>query len=50
MDELRIWVSNLQYEHKTFEKGSTPGGAEGGEVYSFEMTEGEYPGFSYIIS
>lgn len=50
LDYLKVWVDNLQYEHQTFIKGNSPGDCEGGEVYFFEMTEGDYPGFSYIIN
>lgn len=49
LDELRTWADGLEYEHKVFEKGNTPGDAEGGEVYSFELMEGDFPGFSYYI-
>jgi hypothetical protein len=50
LDDLRIWVANLQYKHQTYTKGNSPGDVNGGEVYSFEMAESDYPGFSYIIN
>lgn len=50
LDELRAWTDGLKYEHKTFAKGNTPGDTDGGESYIFEITEGDYPGFSYIIN
>lgn len=49
LNELRAWADGLEYEHKTFAKGNTPGDADGGEVYSFEIMESDYPGFSYYI-
>ena len=50
LDDLKVWAANLQYKHQTFAKGNSPGDSEGGEVYTFEMAEGDYPGFSYIIN
>ena len=50
LDDLRAWVAELQYKHQTYTKGNSPGDKEGGEVYIFEMTEGDYPEFSYIIN
>lgn len=50
LDDLRVWVSELQYKYQTYTKGNSPGDSEGGEVYTFEMPEGDYPGFSYIIN
>ena len=50
LDNLGVWVADLQYKHETYTKGNSPGDGEGGEVYSFEMAEGDYPGFSYIIN
>ena len=50
LDDLRVWVADLQYKHQTYTKGNSPGDKDGGEVYSFEMPEGDYPEFSYIIN
>ncbi len=50
LDDLRLWVADLEYKHHTYTKGNSPGDVDGGEVYSFEMIEGDYPGFSYIIN
>ena len=50
LDDLRAWVADLQYKHQVYTKGNSPGDIDGGEVYSFEMAEDDYPGFSYIIN
>ncbi len=50
LNNLRTWAGDLQYKHKTFTKGNSPGDKDGGEVYNFELTEGDYPGFSYVIN
>lgn len=50
LDDLKVWVANLQYKHQTFTEGNSPGDCEGGEVYIFEMPEGDYPGFSYRVN
>ncbi len=47
---LREWANALRYEIAEFEEGSTPGDSDGGEVWDFVLTEGDYPGFSYIIN
>ena len=49
INALRDWASGLKYEHKTYDEGQSPGDAEGGEMYSFELTEGDYPGFTYYV-
>ena len=49
LDALRDWANNLKYELVHFEEGNTPGDSDGGEVYSFTIEQGDYPGFSYII-
>lgn len=43
-------LADLQYKHQTYTKGNSPDDVEGGEVYNFEMAEGDYPRFSYIIN
>lgn len=48
VDALRDWAAGLKYEHKTYEEGQTPGDSDGGETYEFTLTEGDYPGFTYI--
>ena len=50
LDELRAWADGLKYEHKTYADGQSPGGTDGGEIYSFVLTEGDYPGFTYVIN
>ena len=49
VDSLRSWANGLKYDILDVEEGHTPGDRDGGEVYSFALTEGEYPGFSYVI-
>lgn len=49
VDSLRSWANGLKYDILDVEEGQTPGDRDGGEVYSFALTEGEYPGFSYVI-
>lgn len=48
VDALRDWAAGLKYEHKTYEEGQTPGDSDGGEIYELTLTEGDYPGFTYI--
>ena len=50
VDSLRDWASKLEYEIIEFEDGQSPGDNDGGEVYDFVLTEGGYPGFSYVIN
>ena len=50
VDSLRDWASKLEYEIIEFENGKSPGDSDGGEVYNFVLTEGGYPGFSYVIN
>ena len=47
---LRTWANELKYEHRTYEKGQSPGDTDGGEIYEFVLTEGDYPGFTYVIN
>lgn len=50
IDPLREWYNTLSYRYREFEKGQSPGDSDGGEVYTFDFTEGEWPGFSYVIN
>ena len=50
VDHLRDWATELQYKLIEFEEGQFPGDSNGGETYDFALTEGDYPGFSYIIN
>ena len=50
IDLLREWYNNLSYRYREFEKGQSPGDSDGGEVYTFDFTEGEWSGFSYVIN
>ena len=50
VEALRDWASKLEYELFEFEEGQSPGDSDGGEVYDFVLTEGGYPGFSYVIN
>lgn len=50
VDSLRTWASDLEYTLVEFEEGQSPGDRDGGEVYDFVLTEGDDPGFSYIIN
>ena len=50
VSNLRAWASKLEYEIFEFEEGQSPGDSNGGEVYDFVLTEGDYPGFSYVIN
>lgn len=45
---LKSWMKDLKLEKKQFEEGNTPGDADGGEMYAFEMTGGKYSEFAYI--
>lgn len=49
VESLRDWASKLEYELFEFEEGQSPGDSDGGEVYDFVLTEGGYPGSSYVI-
>lgn len=49
LDVLREWTNGLQYEIKNFDNNATPDKAEDSEVFSISISEGDYPGFSYII-
>lgn len=50
VDSLRDWAAKLEYELLEFEEGRSPGDSDGGEVYDFVLTEGGFPGFSYVIN
>ncbi len=50
IDLLREWLDDLSYKHIEVEEGRSPGDSNGGEVYSFVFTGGEWPGFSYVIN
>ncbi len=50
VEALRDWASKLEYELFEFEEGQSPGDSDGGEVYDFVLTEGGYPGFSYVVN
>ena len=50
IDPLREWYNTLSYRYREFEKGQSPGDSDGGEVYTFDFTGGEWPGFSYVIN
>lgn len=47
LDALREWASGLKYELLDSEEESKD--RDGGEVYEIVLTEGYYPGFSYVI-
>ena len=47
---LQTWVNGLDYKSITFEEGNTPGDSNGGEIYWFELTGGDYSDFDYIIT
>lgn len=47
---LRDWAVKLEYALLEFEEGQSPGDSDGREVYDFVLTEGDYPGFSYVIN
>lgn len=47
LDALREWASGLKYE--LLDSEEEPGDRDGGEVYEIVLTEGYYPGFSYVI-
>ncbi len=50
VDRLRTWASELEYEIFADEEGRSPVDEEEGERYNFVLTEGDYPGFTYIIN
>ncbi len=50
IDRLREWLDKLSYKHLEVEEGQSPGDAVGGEVYTFVLTGGEWPDFSYVIN
>ncbi len=50
VNSIREWANGLRYEILEVEQGNTPGDRNGGEIYRFVLTEGDYPGFSYVIS
>lgn len=50
IDLLKEWLDNLSYRHLEVKEGQSPGDNDGGEVYTFVFTGGEWPGFSYVIN
>lgn len=50
VESLRSWAAKLEYKLFEFEEGQSPGDSDGGETYDFVLTEGGYPGFSYVIN
>lgn len=50
VESLRNWAAKLEYKFFEFEEGQSPGDSDGGEIYDFVLTEGGYPGFSYVIN
>lgn len=50
LSALRDWAAALECMPERFETGNTPGDCDGGEVYGFALTEGDYPGFSYTVN
>ena len=50
IDRLREWLDSLSYKHLEVEVGQSPGDSNGGEVYIFALTGGEWPDFSYVIN
>lgn len=50
IDLLREWLDKLSYKHLEVKEGQSPGDSNGGEVYTFVLTGGEWPGFSYVIN
>lgn len=50
LETLKDWMSGLNYSIVQCEKGNSPGDGDGGEAYSFAMTDTDCPGFSYVIN
>ncbi len=50
LETLKNWILGLNYSMVPFEKGNSPGDEDGGEAYSFDMTDTDHPGFSYVIN
>lgn len=50
LETLKNWILSLNYSMVQFEDGNSPGDENGGEVYSFNMTDINHPGFSYVIN
>lgn len=50
IDDLRDWISSLEYKHKNFKKGKSPGDFNGNEGYIFNIIGGDIPGFSYLMN
>lgn len=48
VDALREWASDLRYRVYQYREGESPGDMAGGEAYRLILTEGDYPGFSYV--
>ena len=50
LEPLKNWMLGLNSTLVRFEEGRSPGDEEGGEVYWFDGTDADHPGFSYIIN
>jgi len=50
LENIKEWISGLQYEEVAFEQGQTPGDNDGGEVYDFVISSEDTINFSYIIN
>ncbi|MDE5891357.1 MAG: hypothetical protein K2H45_00385 [Acetatifactor sp.] len=50
LDSIREWASKLKYEIFEYEEGLSPGDYNGGEIYDFDISEGDSSGFSYVIN
>lgn len=48
LDVLRDWANSLSYEIVPYE--DKPMNLHGSEIYQISISEGDYPGFTYIIS
>ena len=46
---VREWAEALELERRTFAQGASPGDADGGTVYDFQINGGE-ASFSYVLS
>ena len=50
LENIKEWISGLQYEEVEFEQGHTPGDNDGGEVYDFVLSDEDDTNFSYIVN
>ena len=48
LETLKSWILGLNYSMVQFEEGHSPGDGDGGELYRFDMTGADHPGFSYV--